>query len=62
MGYTKEARSMPFGHVAKAAEDVEGLVVSCGYPEICLFAEHKATLATRGPLEIPLLRRFGGRS
>jgi len=30
MGHTKEAHSLPFGHDAKAAEDIDGLVVS--YP------------------------------
>jgi protein SDA1 len=29
MGHTKEAHSLPFGHDAKAAEDIDGLVVSC---------------------------------
>lgn len=62
MGYTKEARSLPFGHDEKAAEDIDGLVVSCGCPETYPFTERKAALAARGPLEIPPLRMFGGRS
>lgn len=28
MGHTKEAHSLPYGHDAKAAEDIDGLVVS----------------------------------
>lgn len=28
-GHTKEVHSLPFGHGAKAAEDIDGLVVSC---------------------------------
>jgi len=27
MGYTKEAQSLPFGHDAKAAEDIDGLIL-----------------------------------
>lgn len=36
MGYTEEAQSLPFGHDAKAAEDIDGLIVSSGYLEVCL--------------------------
>ena len=32
LGHNKEARSLPFGHDVKVAEDVDGLVVSYGYP------------------------------
>lgn len=28
MGHTKEAHSLPFGHDAKVAENIDGLVVS----------------------------------
>jgi hypothetical protein len=45
MGYTRESLSLPFGHHAKAAEDIDGLTVSYGCPEIYLFAKHTTTLA-----------------
>lgn len=46
MGYIKEAQSLPFGHDAKAVEDIDGLIVSFGSLEVCLLAEHMAMLAT----------------
>jgi len=61
MGHTKEAHSLPFGHNVKAAEDIDGLIVSCSCPEIHLFAENIATPAPRGPLEVPPHRKFRGR-
>lgn len=60
MGHVNEARSLPFGHNAKALEDIDGLVVSCGCTEIYLLAEHTTTLAPRGPFEISPHREFGG--
>ena len=45
MGHTKETHSLPFGHDAKAVEDIDGLAVSWGCPEIYLFTDHTAMLA-----------------
>ena len=61
MGYTEEALALPFGHDAKAVEDIDGLVVSCGRPEIYPFAEHMGTVAPRGSLEISPRGKFGRR-
>lgn len=46
MGYTKEAQSLPFGHDAKAVDDIDGLIVSFGSLDVCLLAEPTAMLAT----------------
>lgn len=61
MGHTKETHSLPFGHGAKAVEDIDGLIVSYGCPKIYPFVEHTTMLAPRGSLEIPPHRKFGGR-
>lgn len=40
MGYSQEARSLPFGHKAKPAQDIDGLAVSPSRPKFYLFAKH----------------------
>jgi hypothetical protein len=50
MGHTKEAHSLPYGHDAKAAEDIDGLVVSCDAHRFT--HSLNTTQAPRGPLEV----------
>ena len=61
MGHTEGERSLPFGHSAKAADDIDGLIVSRDAQNLYLFTEYAAILAPRGPPEISPCRRFGGR-
>ena len=47
MGHTKDTHSLPFGHSAKAAVDIDGLVVSHHVPDIYVSAECMATSSSK---------------